>query len=134
MATEIAPLQAIHVDAVVSQPFYTASKTKHAHRWQALRDQGHPVTATWIDEAGEGQTADYAELADRCRRDIEAAEYVLLYCEPGETLKGALVEAGMALALGKPVRCVGRCDSLSRVFDRHPLWREYESVPAALAG
>ena len=112
--------------------FYTASKTKHAPQWKELRAAGYKVTATWIDEAGEGQTANYAELAERCLRDIEEADFMLLYCEPGELLKGALVEAGMALALGRPVRCVGRCDSLSRVFNEHPLWSEHESVAAAL--
>lgn len=113
--------------------FYTASKTKHAPQWQALRAAGCKITATWIDEANEGQTADYAELSERCLREIKAADFMLLYCEPGELLKGALIEAGMALAMGRQVRCVGRCDSLSRVFNKHPLWTEHESVAAALA-
>lgn len=125
-------LNQVRARCAAPMPFYVASKTCHAHRWQQLRAAGHAVTATWIDEAGKGESADYAELADRCRREIQAASFVLLYCEPGETLKGALVEAGMALALGKPVRCVGQCDSLSRVFNRHPLWRAYDSVAAAV--
>lgn len=112
--------------------FYTASKTKHASKWKALRATGHKVTATWIDEAGEGQTADYVELSERCQREIASSDFVLLYCEPGETLKGALVEAGMALALGKPVRCVGDCDSLSRVFNEHTLWSRHATIDDAL--
>lgn len=112
--------------------FYTASKTKHAGKWQALRDAGYQVTATWIDEAGEGQTVSYPELAVRCLQEIDAADFVLLYCEPGEHLKGALVEAGMALAIGRPVKCVGQCESLSRVFREHPLWSEHASVDAVL--
>ena len=92
----------------------------------------HDVTASWIDEAGKAQTADYSELATRCITDIESADILLLYCEPGELLKGALIEAGIPLALGKQVRCVGECASLSRVFNRHPLWRQFATVKEAL--
>ena len=31
---------------------YTASKTKHADKWRALRSAGYPIISTWIDEAG----------------------------------------------------------------------------------
>lgn len=113
--------------------FYAASKVKHARAWRKLRSCGEPVSASWIDEAEEGQTADYAELALRCIEEIRRSEFVLLYCKPGEILKGALIEAGCALALGKEVRCVGNCDSLSRVFRCHPLWREFESIDSAIA-
>lgn len=111
---------------------YFASKTCHAPRWRALRASGVPTAATWIDEAGEGETGDYAELAQRCLGEISEALAVVLYCEPGETLKGALIEAGMALAAGVPVCCVGKCESLSRVFRRHPLWFEFPSIEVAL--
>ena len=114
--------------------FYVASKTKHAPMWQELRAAGVPVLSTWIDEAGEDQTVDYAELAERCVREILVADAVLLYCEPGEILKGALVEVGAALAAGKEVRCVGECDTLSRVFCRHPAWREFPTMAAAIGG
>ena len=110
---------------------YTASKTAHAEKWRALRHD-HDVTASWIDQAGERHAADYSELAARCITDIESADILLLYCEPGELLKGALIEAGIALALGKQIRCVGECASLSRVFNRHPLWRQFAAVREAL--
>lgn len=57
---------------------------------------------------------------------------VLLYCEPGEILKGALIEVGIALASDTPVFCVGQCDTLSRVFRKHPLWREFHTIEDAL--
>jgi hypothetical protein len=110
---------------------YTASKTAHVEKWRALRRE-HEVTASWIDEAGQGTTTDYSELAARCITDIENADILLLYCEPGELLKGALIEAGIALAFGKEVRCVGECASLSRVFNQHPLWRHFATVQQAL--
>jgi nucleoside 2-deoxyribosyltransferase len=117
----------------VRPAIYTASKTKHAEKWRSLRDDGHRIVSTWIDEAEPGQTADYSELANRCLAEIAEADYVLLYCESEEILKGAIIEAGMALALGKPVRCVGDCLSISAVFAAHPLWRAYQAIADAVA-
>jgi hypothetical protein len=112
--------------------FYVASKTKHAEMWRDLRARGYRVTSTWIDEAGEGESASYEDLAVRCVKDVAVADFVLLYCQPGEVLKGALIEAGIALALGKRVRCVGYCDSLSRVFNQHALWSMHASITEVL--
>jgi len=113
--------------------FYTASKVKHAPLWLSLRKHGYTITATWIDEAGEGQTADYAELAERCLNEIKASDFLLLYCKPGQLLKGALIEAGAALALDKEVRCVGNCHTISRVFKSHPLWKRYPNILSAIS-
>jgi hypothetical protein len=112
---------------------YFASKVTHAPRWRALRDRGVPIISSWIDEAGEGQTADYRELSARCLVEIADATAVLLYCEPGEILKGALLEVGAALMSDTPVLCVGECANLSRVFRRHRLWFEFATLEAALA-
>jgi hypothetical protein len=110
---------------------YTASKTVHVEKWRTLRGE-HEVTASWIDDYGKGQATDYSELAARCITEIERADILLLYCEPGELLKGALIEAGIALAFGKEIRCVGECASLSRVFNQHPLWRQFATIKQAL--
>lgn len=112
---------------------YIASKTSHAERWKALRASGHRIIATWIDEAGEGQTSNISELAQRCIREAVDADVTILFCERGETLKGALIEAGAALAAGREVRCVGTCNNLSRVFSAHPLWTEWPTIEDALA-
>ena len=112
--------------------FYVASKVKHAPLWRSMRAKGYAITSTWIDEAGEGQTSDYTELAERCLQDIKAADFLLLYCKPGQLLKGALIEAGMALALGKEVRCVGNCHTISRVFKSHPLWTRHRNILSAV--
>src|SRR5262245_28749645 len=106
---------------------YTASKTKHAEKWRRLR-QFHTITASWMDEVDKKRAADFAGLATRCVTEIADADFLLLYCEPGEHLKGALIEAGIALALQKPIRCVGKCESLSRVFVKHPLWRQFATI------
>jgi hypothetical protein len=39
---------------------YVASRVKHAPMWRGLRDmQRLPINSTWIDEDGEGETADF---------------------------------------------------------------------------
>ncbi len=115
---------------------YIASKTKHAPTWRLLREglrgSNNWINSSWIDEAGEGQSADYKDLARRCLSEIASANFVILYCESDELLKGALIEAGVALAYGKEVRCVGDCGSLSRVFRKHPLWSEFATIEEAL--
>lgn len=90
------------------------------------------IISTWIDEAGPGQTVDKAELAQRCIEEVKASDLFVLFCKPGEHLKGALVELGAALAYNKEVRCVGNCASLSPVFINHKLWRWFPSVELAL--
>lgn len=112
---------------------YVASKTKHAPMWLKFRDKGFPIVSTWIDEAGHGESSDLCDLAMRCIREAAEASFTVLYCEPGETLKGALMEAGSALASCREVRCVGTCDNLSPVLSLHPKWKAYQSVEEALA-
>ena len=98
---------------------YTASKTKHAQLWRDLRDSGFVnVISTWIDEAGVGETSDFSDLWRRCVFEASTADALLLYRKEGEVLKGALVEAGCALAKGKRVYCVG--DVLGYSFTNHP--------------
>lgn len=111
---------------------YVASKTKHADLWKQLRSDGLNIVSTWIDEAGEGATKCFSELAERCINEVAESDLVLMYCVPGELHKGSLFEAGAALALGKAVYCAGRCESLSRVFDAHPLWFQFDTLEDAL--
>lgn len=112
----------------MAEKIYVASKVKHALFWRTLRSAGFPIISTWIDEAGEGESADYGELAARCIDEVLSSTRVVLYCEDGDILKGALIEVGAALAAGKPVYCVGHCDSVSRVFREHPRWTNVKSV------
>jgi nucleoside 2-deoxyribosyltransferase len=86
---------------------YTASKTKHAALWRQLRDAGAPIISTWIDEAGEGESADLHDLWERCISESKACDALIVYREPEDVLKGAWVEIGAALAVGKPVYAVG---------------------------
>jgi len=111
---------------------YVASKVKHAAMWLKLRQQGYAITSTWIDDVGKAQTKGYAELAARCLKEIQNADALILFCQPGEILKGALIEAGAALALGKQVFCIGKNHTLSEVFKSHPNWKTFKTLPAAL--
>jgi len=109
---------------------YIASKTVHAPKWKALRAQGVPIISTWIDEAGVGETASFADLWTRCVSEASRASALVVYAEPGEVLKGGLVEVGAALASGNPVFAVGKQSGWS--FTSHTLVTECESIEHAI--
>ncbi len=111
---------------------YIASKTVHAPKWRQLRLDGWPIIATWIDEAGPGETADHADLAERCLAEARTAGATLFYCEPGELHKGSLIEIGAAMAVGRHILQVGTCDQISKTFSRHPLWVACDNLDDAL--
>jgi hypothetical protein len=111
---------------------YIASKTKHAQKWIKLLRRGHNIISTWILEAGEGESTDLTGLSIRCIVEATEADVLILYCENGELLKGALLEAGAALGAGKEVRQVGDCQSISKVLANHPNWHLYDSLVEAL--
>lgn len=90
--------------------FYTASRASLPERpamWRKLRDGGVKITATWIDEAGEGETACMTDLWRRIDYEVRSADFLILYAEPDDfPLKGALIEVGMAIGNGKRVLVV----------------------------
>jgi hypothetical protein len=87
--------------------YYVASRASVPERgqmWRRFRSQGMKISATWIDEDGRGETSDFGELWQRLEEEIKSSTALLLYVEPDDfPLKGALVEVGMAIAMGKPV-------------------------------
>lgn len=115
-----------------SERIYIASKITHASKWRDLRDDGWPIISTWIDEAGEGQSKSLGDLTDRCIAEAISCTHFILYSEPGEILKGALLECGAALANAVPVFCVGDGPSISRVFEHHPCWHMCDTIEDAL--
>ena len=83
---------------------YVASRVKHAAMWRELRNTYPAIGSSWIDEAGEGETDDLGELWIRIVREVSECKALVLYVEQEDfPLKGALVEVGVALALGKPI-------------------------------
>ena len=88
---------------------YVASRASIPERsanWRLLRDLGWQISSSWIDEAGDGETEDFTHLWMRIEREIAQSDKLVLYAEQGDfPLKGAILECGMALGMGKPVIC-----------------------------
>lgn len=95
------------LDGQAGLPIYVASRAsvpERAAMWRRFRAQGVAITSSWIDEDGEEQTEDLANLWTRIVSEIEQANVVVLYAESGDfPLKGAFIEAGIALGMGKHV-------------------------------
>lgn len=91
---------------------YTASKLSKAAMWRELNKKWPHVIfhARWLKHNEIG-TPDLPEYAPRFwmedQQDVKTADAVLVYAEEGEHLRGALVEAGMAIAFIVPVIVVG---------------------------
>lgn len=128
----------------MAKRIYVASRASIPERsamWRSYRAAGWPISSTWIDEAGEGETADFGELWERIRVEVNDADALILYAEPGDLpLKGALIEVGMALHLGMPIFAVLPGVELDVRSLRpigswlaHPCVRRVESVDVAFA-
>jgi nucleoside 2-deoxyribosyltransferase len=116
---------------------YTASKLKHASMWRDLRSiwSSHvEFTARWPDL--EDKLSDDECFAREFWRhdiqDIARADCVLVYAEPGEHLRGALVEAGAGIALGKHVVLVGEHPDYG-TWQYHPMVTKVDSLGWARA-
>lgn len=116
----------------MSKGVYVASRAsvpKRSEMWRFLRDSGMLINASWIDESGPGETADIAELWARIESEIRRSVGLILYAEAGDfPLKGALIEAGIAIGIGIPIRIVAPKVTLEPVsfrplgsWVRHPM-------------
>lgn len=98
---------------------YTASKLKEGPRWRRLAAEWPEVefVARWpfmhvTDDGAPGWPDDCAAHGSifwqHDHEDVARADVVLLFAaDPSDVLRGGLVEAGMAIALGKTVIVVG---------------------------
>jgi hypothetical protein len=112
---------------------YVCSKTKHAEKWRNLRASGVAIISTWIDEAGPGETKSFSDLWRRCINEVRWSNFLLAYAEPGDELKGGLIEIGAALAAGRPVILVGDFPQM-KTAKYHPLVMVASSVEDAVKG
>jgi nucleoside 2-deoxyribosyltransferase len=105
---------------------YIATKLHHAAVFRSLRDfwkkKGIIVSSRWIDFAGHEHVATPADfhafwLVDE--QDVRNSDALLAYGEADDVLCGALVEVGMAIALGKIVFVVGSSPSFG-TWTNHP--------------
>jgi len=116
---------------------YTASKLAQASMWSALQKQwpGVYFHARWLRHVALG-TPDLPENAVRFwvedQEDVSLADAVLIYAAPTEHLRGALVEAGMAIAKGVPVIVLGDHVDYG-TWQYHPAVRRAADVNEAYA-
>lgn len=91
---------------------YFASKLRHAAKWRKLCAESSDFIAhaRWLKHNTLG-TADTSENArefwGQDEQDVRDADVVIVYAEAQDHLRGALVEAGIAVASGVPVIVVG---------------------------
>jgi hypothetical protein len=91
---------------------YFASKLTHGAKWRELCARTPEIFAhaRWLKHNKIG-TEDSSRNAMKFwiedQQDVSTADVVVVYGEPGEHLRGALVEAGMAIARGVRVLVVG---------------------------
>lgn len=91
---------------------YTASKLKHAPLWRRLSEEWTELdfVARWptghVDNIPD--TEYYAKVFwQQDYEDVLASDVVLVFAEGDDKLRGALIEAGLAIAFGNAVIVVG---------------------------
>lgn len=97
----------------IKQKVYVASKLRHAPMIceDILRRPDIQFTCGWVylcqhvPDDGDNRMADNFWAANM--RDVAAADFVIVYGVGDDKLRGALIEAGVGLALGKTVIVVG---------------------------
>lgn len=113
---------------------YVASKSCHGLMWRNFREAARAsvrITSTWIDEDGEGESEDLADLWSRCVDEAAFSSALIAYHEDGEIWKGAFLEIGVALANGRPVYVVGDPPGS---WVNHPLVHRCPTLGDAFAG
>lgn len=106
---------------------YIASKLKYAERFKQLRihwAQSIDLHARWFDQAaieleGEVDPTDFHIFWLVDEEDVRNSDAVIVYAEENDKLRGALVEAGIAIALGKLVIVVGDSPDFG-TWQHHP--------------
>ncbi len=115
---------------------YTASKLQHAELWLELHKTCPEIhfTARWPFVVG--KIPDAPEFARKFwqddHADVARADVVLVYAAgPEEHLRGALVEAGIGIALGKHIVVVGKHQDYG-TWQFHPQVSQYDTIEDAL--
>lgn len=107
---------------------YVASKWENKRRVREvmgmLELSGHEITYDWTHQEVDTRTQAIRDL----RGVVDADVYVGIF-EEEASYKGALVEMGAALALGKPVYILGDWSGIDQcIFFRHPHIRRGENA------
>lgn len=114
---------------------YTASKLKHAAMWQGAYSQFRYIhfVARWPFLTGmvEDSAENAAKFWEDDFRDVKESDIVLLYAQPEDKLRGALIEAGYGLARGKAVWCVGTSEDFG-TWQWHTSVKRFTDLQVAL--
>lgn len=94
---------------------YIASDIRHAQQWIYFRELCYPtiiVVSSWIDFLVDGEPPNLSEKTiekswENNINDLALCNVLMLYHERGDSLRGALFEAGIAFAMKKPIMFVG---------------------------
>ena len=121
---------------------YPASKLYHATFLRNVADMSLQFiwNARWLrhEALATAETEDNARGFWRENRDdIRASDGVVLFCNTADTLSGALIEVGMALACQRPVYIVGQNHAITSwqfipSVRRFPTFAELETYLASL--
>lgn len=113
---------------------YTASKLRHAQKWRELRSEWPEFlfVSRWIDmptfQDGKPEVCREGWIVDE--HDVRKSDIVMVYAQDSEDLRGALVEAGMGIALDKCLLLVGESESFG-TWQHHPLCVKVPDLAAA---
>lgn len=88
---------------------YIAAKVEHAVKLAAFRKDGFHINARWIHMAAAGaeDMKPVTHWQQENFDDIVAAHFFIFYVEPGDKLKGALMELGYAIGNNKQIWIAG---------------------------
>jgi hypothetical protein len=95
---------------------YIASKLKYAEQFRSMRlaweMEGIDLHARWFDQAiyeleGEVSKDEFHVFWLVDEEDVKVSDALIIYGEKEDKLRGALVEAGIALAQGKMIIVIG---------------------------
>jgi nucleoside 2-deoxyribosyltransferase len=101
---------------------YIASDIKYARRWIALREQLYPrvtIVSSWIDFLKDGEPKASPQVVkeswENNVKDVLLSDVLILYVEPGDSMRGSCFEAGIAFTSGKRVIFVGDLPTIGSV-------------------
>lgn len=105
---------------------YIASKLKYAPMFRSIRDSWKPegieLHARWFDQVQHEETAtpdDFKIFWRVDEHDVKTSRAVIVYAQEGDELRGALIEAGIAIGNRILVILVGECASYG-TWQHHP--------------
>ncbi len=93
----------------MNRKVYVASNLKHRSMWIALIAKLQIVTTSrWLIMSESKDDREFrASVWTACIEDVKSADVLLYYKGEGDSMKGALVEIGIALGAGIPIVVCG---------------------------